>query len=300
MTFQSSAGALTLLDGATATELQRRGIAIAAPWWATAAVLSDRRRQVLRAIHEDYLEAGADVLTTNTFRAGLRTLLSAGLRDAGLAWMVHAAIGVAMAARNAAGSSGTTIVGSLAPVADCYRPDLVPSDEELRAEHRWLATELSRGGVRTVLIETMNTLREARIAVEQVLATGAEAWVSFVCDDRGRLLSGEPLAESARAVESDGASAVLVNCTAVRPTALALAELAGACRVPIGAYPNLEDRAGLPEATHVAQELRVAVTPEEFAEAGRRWVDDFGVRLLGGCCGSTPDHLRALRKRITS
>ena len=103
--------------------------------------------------------------------------------------MVHAAVGVVIAARNRAGTPQTQIAASMAPVEDCYRPDLVPPDDELRTEHRWLATELRRAGVDLVLIEAMNSEREARIALAEVLAVGGRAWVSFVCDDGATLLS---------------------------------------------------------------------------------------------------------------
>src|SRR5262245_22175331 len=189
------------LDGGTATELRRAGMPLREPWWTTRAVLSDARRRVLQNVHEEFLGAGAQVITANTFRCNLRTLSRAGLQDAGLAWMVHAAVGVASAARNRAGTPQTLIAASMAPVEDCFRPDRVPTDDELHTEHRWLATELRRAGVDVVLIETMNSVREARIALAEVLAVGCRAWVSFVCDADARLLSGEPLARAAAAVE---------------------------------------------------------------------------------------------------
>jgi S-methylmethionine-dependent homocysteine/selenocysteine methylase len=173
----------------------------------------------------------------------------------------------------------------MAPVEDCYRPDLVPADDELRTEHAWLATELSRAGVDTVLVETMNTAREARTALSAVRETGSRAWVSFACTAGARLLSGEPLAEAAKAVEADGAAMVLVNCTSPAHTEECLRVLAGTCAGPIGAYPNLEDRDGTPAG---------ARTPEAFGDLAARWRDDYGLALVGGCCGSTPEHIAAM------
>lgn len=274
------------LDGGVATELERAGLPMTGSWWTTRALVTEERRRVLRGIHAEYLASGAQLVTANTFRCNLRALSGAGLDRAGYAWMVHAAVGVASAARAEAGAQGTLVAGSMAPVEDCYRPDLVPSDDDLRAEHGWLATELLQTGVDLVLIETMNTSREARIALEQVLEAGGRAWVSFVCADGGRLLSGEPLVEAARAVEADGAEAVLVNCSPIAETETCLRLLADACRGPIGAYPNVEGRAAAP------------VEPEPFADALARWHADLGVSLLGGCCGTTPAHIAALRDRL--
>jgi S-methylmethionine-dependent homocysteine/selenocysteine methylase len=294
------------LDGGVATELERAGVPVTAPWWTTSALLSEQRRRVLRTVHADYLASGAQVITANTFRCNIRTLRAIGRIDsAGLAWMVHAAVGVALAARrdvgaggalaagNGAGHGAALIAGSIGPVEDCYRPDLVPSSAELRDEHHWLATELLRAGVDVILIETMNTQREARIALEQALAVGGRAWVSFACGHDGRLLSGEPVARAVAMVASDGAEAVLVNCTSLVNTDTALREIREVYPGPLGAYPNIERRS-LSGGHRAATE----VTPEEFATALVRWREQFALALLGGCCGTQPVHIGALRTRL--
>ncbi|MEV4256728.1 homocysteine S-methyltransferase family protein, partial [Spirillospora sp. NPDC049652] len=261
----------------------------------TRALTTEPRREALRAVHEGHLAAGAGVVTAATFRCNLRALRRIGLDEAGLAWMVHAAVGVARAAR---GTGNALVAASMAPVEDCYRPDLVPPDGELAAEHRWLATELQRVGVDLVLIETMNTEREARIALEQVQAVGGRAWVSFVCAADGRLLSGERLADAAAAAERDGAEAVLVNCTAPGDAEKALAELRAACSGPIGCYPNNEVREGANRWTHVDEALPSALDPDAFADLLAGWRDAYAPDILGGCCGTTSEHLAAARARV--
>jgi S-methylmethionine-dependent homocysteine/selenocysteine methylase len=262
-----------LLDGGTATELERAGVPVAAPLWSAGALLTEEPRRVLRSIHAGYLRAGAQVVTANTFRCNVRAARAAGLDRAGPGWLVHAALGVATAARMDVGAPAA-IAGSLAPVEDCYRPDLVPPDDELRAEHRWLATELVRSGVDLVLVETMNTRREASIALEEALAAGGRAWVGFVCGADARLLSGESLAQAARAVEAEGAEVVLVNCTGLAETEACLRELRDACDGLIGAYPNLEDRSRGAD----GRPLPVAVDPDEFAATLGSWLG-IGERL---------------------
>lgn len=281
-------GPPVVLDGGLATELQRAGMAYQAPWWGTAALLADSRRRVLREVHERFLTTGAQVLTANTLRCNLRALRRVGLEDAGLGWMVHAAVGVALAARNAAGAPGTLIAASMAPVEDCYRPDLVPTDDELREEHRWLAVELVRAGVELVLVETMNTVREARIAVQQVREVGTRAWVGFVCDEQGRLLSGESLVDAAGAVRAAGAEVVLVNCTAPAATERCLRVLREADDGAIGAYPNVEDRrAGGPAPYPL-------LDPGEFGDLVAGWAVEYQLAVAGGCCGASPEHIGAL------
>ncbi|PSL44112.1 homocysteine S-methyltransferase [Saccharothrix carnea] len=280
-----------LLDGGLATELHRAGLPVRRPWWTTRALLTDANRAVLRDVHERYLRSGARVITAATFRCNERALRANGLQAAGLGWMVHAAVGVAQAARRSAEAPDALVGASIAPVEDCYRPDLVPPDDDLRREHAWLATELVRARVDLVLIETMNTLREARIALEAVRSVGARAWVSFVCGDGATLLSGEDLGRAARVVEEEGAEAVLVNCTPFTRTESCLEALRANCAGAIGAYPNLEQRSG----GHSDELLPTAVEPEGFAATLSRWRTDYGVAVLGGCCGSTPAHIDALR-----
>ncbi|NDU71375.1 homocysteine S-methyltransferase family protein [Actinomadura sp. DSM 109109] len=292
------------LDGATATELQRAGMSVDGPWWTNRAMNTEADRTRLRGIHRGYLGAGAQVITANTFRCNLRALSRLGLFDAGLAWMVHAAVGVAQSAVRAAqeeraqDADTPRIAGSVGPVEDCYRPDLVPPDDELRTEHRWLATELMRVGVDLVLVETMNTEREARIALEEAQRAGARAWVGFVCDADARLLSGEKLADVAAAAERDGAEAVLVNCTGPTDSEAALRALRDACSGPVGAYPNIEDRDGIPRSAHVDRHVPAALGPDAFADLIARWDEEFSLDVVGGCCGTTPDHLAAAHDRL--
>ncbi|MEV6561662.1 homocysteine S-methyltransferase family protein [Nocardia sp. NPDC051756] len=299
MTNSLATQGVQLLDGGIATELQRAGLPVRPPWWTSGVVLTDAKRGVLQSVHEAYLAAGAQVITANTFRANLRALRQTKLDEAGWAWMVHAAVGVAEAARKQAGLPGVRIAGSIGPVEDCYRPDLVPTNEELRAEHGWLVRELSRAGVDLFLIETMNTIREARIALAQVLAAGGRAWVSFVCTDDATLLSGEPLTGAVHAVQRDGAEAVLINCTSPHGTEVALRVLCRGRAGLIGAYPNIEDRTGLALYEHVDHAVPPGLAPDEFAELVARWRTDYGLDIIGGCCGTTPAHLEAAKKQLS-
>ncbi|WP_194832811.1 homocysteine S-methyltransferase family protein [Nocardia sp. XZ_19_369] len=300
MTNSAATQGFQLLDGGNASELQRAGLPVRPPWWTSAALLTDANRRVLQSVHESYLAAGAQVITANTFRANLRALSRTKLDDAGRAWIVHAAVGVAQAARKQAGVLDARIAGSIGPVEDCYRPDLVPSDAELREEHGWLVRELSRAGVDLFLIETMNTIREARIALAQVLAAGGRAWVSFVCADDATLLSGEPLTGAVHAVSRDGAEAVLINCTSPHGTEVALKALCRGRSGLIGAYPNIEDRAGLPAYEHVDRAVPSGLAPDEFAELVGRWRADYGLDIIGGCCGTSPDHLAAAKRLLST
>jgi S-methylmethionine-dependent homocysteine/selenocysteine methylase len=288
-------GRPVLLDGALATELQRHGVALTAPWMTTAPLLGEDGRRLLGRIHAGYVAAGAQVITANTFRANLRALVRGGMDLERAGRLVRAAVGIA---RQAADHGVARVAASIAPVEDCYRPELVPAVADLRAEHGWMARMVAEAGADIGLVETMNSVREARVAVESVVRAGLVPWVSFVCSAGARLLSGEELDGAVRAVEEAGASVVMVNCTAVEWVDECLLALRAAARVPIGVYPNIEDRTGIPDWTHVAGHVPVGCGVAEFAQATAGWLDKYRLDVVGGCCGSTPDHIAALRTVI--
>lgn len=275
-----------LLDGATGTELTRRGIATTLPLWSAQALLD--ACDVVREIHADYVRAGADVITANTFRTSARTLAHAGLsaRDTELT-----ARAVALA-REAAGGLAW-VAGSQPPLEDCYCPELVPADDALEREHGRIAENLADAGVDLILVETQNTIREAAAATRAAVATGLPVLTSFVCGGGGRLLSRETLTEAARAVQPLGTDGVLVNCAPAERILGCLQELRGALgEFPIGGYGNI----GHADAD-VGWVNTDAQEPAVYAEHARAWLES-GARFVGGCCGTTPDHTARLRELI--
>ncbi|GIW82748.1 MAG: homocysteine S-methyltransferase [Gemmatales bacterium] len=286
---------LLLLDGATGTELMRRGVDTGLPLWSAKALIE--APETVFAIHKDYVAAGAAIITANTFRTHRRSLAKAGL---GFQARELTRLAVSLA-RQACEESGAYVAGSLAPLEDCYRPDLVPTDQELRQEHREMAHNLADAGVDLILVETMNTIREAVAAVSAANATGVPVVVSFVCkgatspEDHAdwhsaALFSGESLAEAVQAVAVGQPVAILLNCIPVRSVEPRLQSLASLTEKPIGAYANVG---------HVDEKigwtLTNAVTPEEYAAAARKWYER-GASIIGGCCGTTPEHIAALHR----
>jgi S-methylmethionine-dependent homocysteine/selenocysteine methylase len=293
---QLERGRPLVLDGATATELQRHGVLVEAPWWSSVVLLSEEGRRLLRQVHAAHIQAGAEIITANTFRTNRRALERAGAAR-GDDRLVHVAV---EEARRAAGDAGRPVfvAGSLAPVEDCYQPALVPPDAELREDHGWMARALASAEVDLVLVETMNSMREARIALECVRELDVPAFVSFVCADGDTLLSGEDLATAARAMQEAGASAVLVNCVPPKHVARCLANLRGACALPIGVYPNVEDRSAIGDWTHVPHYVRTALSPEALADEFRKWHAAFHLDIIGGCCGVNPEYITAICEHL--
>ena len=275
-----------LLDAALGTELERRGAAGPPPLWSAEALLRDP--DAVSALHEAEAAAGAEILTANTFRTHRRTLAKAG-RERDAPFWTQRAISLAREAARGAGRP-VFVAGSLSPLEDCYRPELVPDDAALRAEHGAQADELARAGADAILVETHNTVRELVAAARAAKATGLPVIASIVTDGAGRLLSGEPIAAAVEALSKISPDALAINCVPARALGhdlRALAEAAGGA--PLGAYGNV----GQPGPRGSVDQ----VTPEEYAALARGWLRA-GARLIGGCCGTTAVHTAALRSML--
>lgn len=278
---------MVLLDGAMGTELHRRGVDVGLPLWSANALIHEP--ETVLEIHREYLQAGADVITTNTFRTNIRTLKR---KNYDRRWIDLNTLAVQLA-HEACNSTGkkALVAGSIATVEDCYSPHLVPSNDELREEHREQVRLLASLDVNFLLLETMNTIREAVIAAEACRETGAEFAVSFVTDTEDSLLSGESLEHAVEAVLPCEPAAIMVNCVSAKsilnPLKIGLAR----ATIPVGCYANV----GTPvrDGTHMHRE----VTLDEYGDYAMQWIAS-GARLVGGCCGTTPAFISFLRERF--
>jgi S-methylmethionine-dependent homocysteine/selenocysteine methylase len=274
-----------LLDAALGTELSRRGAPASPPLWSARAVLE--RPDLVLAVHRENVSAGADVLTAGTFRTQ-PGLLGAAARDA-------TRQAVALAREAAKARPGVLVAGSVAPVEDCWRPDLVPGDDALDRLHALHAGSLAAAGVDLLLLETFGTAREWRAAARAAASTGLAVVACATSRDDGALLSGEPLGEAARTLLDLPTPPVAlgVNCVPARRLAASLALLADAAPgVPLAAYGN----AGLP-VDEAAGTFSEPISPAEYAETALSWVA-LGARLAGGCCGTRAAHVAALAERL--
>ncbi|NTU65860.1 MAG: homocysteine S-methyltransferase family protein [Chloroflexi bacterium] len=299
-----ASGRVLLLDGATGTELQRRGVDTTLPLWSARALLD--AHEALYAIHRDYITAGADIITTNTFRTHRRTLARAGLGER-TRELTQLAVAIARETARQADRQ-VFIAGSISPLEDCYSPQLVPPDGELWIEHAEMARNLAQAGCDLLLIETMNTIREAVIAVRCAATTGLPVCVSFVVGLNGlppdqasaldvdealaplTLLSGESITEAVRAVQRWQPAVILINCVPLAYIDRAFDELRTACHGPIGLYANVG---------HADDEIGWALTddvrPAAYAQYARQWIRQ-GAAIIGGCCGTTPEHIAAVKE----
>ena len=277
----------TVLDGPVGTELAARGVDTPLPGWSAHAL--EAAPEVVLAIHRDYVASGARVLTANTFRT------QPGVFPDRWRELTRSAVELGRRAL----APGVRLAGSIAPLADCYRPDLSPADRDpagTERAHALLAERLAELGCDLLLCETFPHALEARLAVRAAAATGVETWLALTPGPEADLLTPAELARAAEAGVAAGARAVLVNCAPARAVLGYLRELAARLggRVPLGAYANagrVDERMGWssPAADPGAAE-RYAALAEHWQAAG--------ASLLGGCCGTGPAHVAALARRF--
>ncbi|MCB0832067.1 MAG: homocysteine S-methyltransferase family protein [Bacteroidetes bacterium] len=278
---------ILLLDGATGSELERRGISTELPLWSTIALLSKEGRSVLRRLHQDYIEAGAVLITANTFRTNPYTLKKESLEDKA-AYLTRAAVDDARSAMDAAAMPYEVfIAGSVAPVEDCYRPDLVPKEEVLWDDHRRHIDHLYEAGVDLILIETMNTIREAMLAAQYAIETEKPVMVSFILKDPEHLLGGEEVLRASGEIAALGPSAILLNCIGLDLLKDAMGVLRAGVSGPVGGYANVVDTGD-------------ALDPEGYAVRMKELAEAAEMKIVGGCCGTTPEHISCLKEKLRS
>lgn len=276
------------------TDLDRRGLTTRLPLWSALGVLE--RPDLVRDIHVDNLRAGADIVTTCTFRTTGRTLAKAGLEPGLAVDLDRRAVELANEARAIAGRADALIAGSIAPLEDCYSPELTPDLTTASREHRSQARSLAAAGVELLMVETMPTVREAVSALAAARETGLDATIGFVCE-RGsdgwvRLLGGETLSEAVVAVSRLDPAAIVVNCAPAPVIAAALAELRELTDVPLGGYANAgtvdHDRGWAPD-PHL--------NGDAYAIQVAEWLG-LGAKIVGGCCGTHAAHVAAVRQML--
>ena len=269
---------ITLLDGPMGTRLIEQGHHCPGPAW-SAQVLKDCPEAVAR-VHDDYVRAGATVHTANTFRTRAENV--------GHQWVELTTQAVQLARSSCLESH--RIAGSMAPIADCYRPDLSPPSAG--DAHKTFAGVLARCGVDLLLCETFPHVPEALGAVHAAVETGVETWVSFTAGPNGDLLRPDEIRKGAKEAVLLGARAVLINCVPAAQT-LRFLHAIHDLGVPFGAYAN----AGHPDEGIGWNADKAG--PERYCELAQSWVDA-GATIIGACCGTEPKHIETLSRNLNT
>jgi 5-methyltetrahydrofolate--homocysteine methyltransferase len=278
-------GDVLIADGATGTTCQHMGLplGVAPEEW----VLTDPERIV--ALHQGFAEAGSDLVLTCTF-GGTSLRLAEGPASGRASELNRRA---AELAREAVGPD-ILVAGSLGPTGQLCEPLGTLSHDEAADAYAEQAEALAEGGADLLVLETMFCPVEAGAAIDGVRRGSDLPFVLAFSFDRGtRTMMGTTTGEVVALAAESGAAAVGANCgTSLEAMSAIVAELSAAAPgLPLWVKPN----AGLPRMT--GDSSVYDVTPEQLGEAARGYVEA-GARVVGGCCGSTPEHVRAIVQAI--
>jgi S-methylmethionine-dependent homocysteine/selenocysteine methylase len=288
---------LILLDGGMGQELINRNASGQGVLWSAKALFD--HPEVVQAVHEDYIRAGADIITANSYACIRNNFEPEGLLDR-LGEMNRLAAQLAHRARDNC-SRQVLIAGSLGPQYGSYRPDLVQSYAKTEALYREQAEFLAQN-VDLFICETMSCITEARAAVTAAVSTGIPVWLSWSVEDSGaaNLRSGESIVKAWADVADAGISAALLNCSPPEAIGKALPVLVSLSNLPVGAYANAFTP--IPEKWdfHGDESIpppRTDVTPNAYAAHAASW-RKAGARIIGGCCEVGPAHIAELNKTL--
>jgi S-methylmethionine-dependent homocysteine/selenocysteine methylase len=292
-----AAGKIIVIDGATGTELERRGAAMNDKAWSAMATLTDP--ELLRGVHEDYIRAGARVITANTFSTNRNMLEPAGLGSR-FEELNRRAVELARQARDRTGTvERVAVAGSMShqiPIvagADQRDAHSVPPAEVAEANFREMAELLAASGVDLILTEMMSDPELANPAIAAAVATGLPVWVGFSVR-AGQ--SGAPVAyarpelsaaEMLEAIPLDGIRAAGVMHSKVNTIAPTVELLKARWTGPLMAYPD----SGYFKMPH--WQFADIIPVDDFVAYSRQWIAA-GVQIVGGCCGLGIEHIEAL------
>lgn len=292
---------ITLLDGGMGRELERSGAPFRQPEWSALALIE--APETVQRVHEGYIKAGAQVITTNSyalvpFHIGEARFRSDGARLADLAGK--------MARQAAETAPGVRVAGSLPPVFGSYQPELF--DADVAQDYLSVLVTGLKPYVDLWLAETQSSLEEASAAAKAVEGSGKPLWISFTLRDdvdpeampEPQLRSGQSVREAALLAQSLGAEALLFNCSRPEVMGAALdAARSAAPGLPLGVYANAfddsQDQDGA--ANEVVSTIRADLDPPHYCGWAQGWAAK-GASIVGGCCGIGTEHIHHLAAHL--
>lgn len=294
-----------VLDGAIGTEIARLGGAMDSAAWC--GVANKTHPQVVRRVHEEYIRAGADVVTANTFATCRHVLAGANLADEAVSITKRAVELAREAVDSTALDRPVAVAGSMsnnfAWIPGTFSPDMryFPSPQQEAANYREMAEALATAGVDLILMEMMTDIERAGKAIEAASDTGLPVWIGLSCSlhSNGSVSAWDPHTEEPAELLAAGhaerksisLASVIEALMSYQPQVLGIMHstvkamgpglevLFQHWQGPVMAYPEA-DRAH-------------RVEPAEFASYCRGWVEN-GVQIIGGCCGTTVEHIRTM------
>lgn len=286
-----ASGEIVLIDGATGTECERRGVPMLAGAWNGGAALS--HPEIVRGIHEDYIAAGAQVIIANTFATHRHALEAAGAGEDFVAYN-RRGVELAVEARAATGAQDVVVA---AGVSNWTWTGPHPALDVLRRNTTEQSAAMVAGGAELLILEMMIDIDRMRATLDGAATSGLPMWVGLTCgseegrpvsnDGVVRLRGGEPLADAIAALEGHDVDVITIMHTDVALIDDCLDVALEVWPGAVGVYAHSGDY------VNGSWMFDTVISPDGYLTHARRWADR-GVRLLGGCCGTGPEHIRVL------
>lgn len=275
-----------IIDGALGTELMRRGLRLPLPLWSAEANITHQNDVI--SVHRDYVEAGADIVTTNTFRSTTWSYKRAGFSNKRA--MERARYSLMNAVESAYASKPSIVVGSITSIEDCYLPNLFPGIAAAEDSFGETLSWFKEAGVDTILFETMGHLEEIKTAL-RMAKNFPKKWLSLILKENKFLLSGEKT-DCVYKMSRNHVNCILLNCNSFEKTNSSIADFKDKWEFDWGIYPNLGLSEPEPDGT-----MDKKISDKLFSKNIKDYLEKSPF-IIGSCCGSSPYHTALIKKTI--
>lgn len=296
---------IILLDGGVSTEIRRRGVALDANVWS--GLTTKTHPDEVRQVHEDYIDAGAQIITANTFATARHVLESINLGQESKL-INFKSVQLAKEARDNCGADDVLIAGSMSSMPPLTSHREVALDGNIESSYEELAESLLKAGADLIIVEMMRDIDNASVVIKAAVATGLPVLIGYSTmmaengvdvrglrwknrDDTTTALDFSHMLDELQPLGGDAAG---IMHSKIGDTGAALEVLGRHWSGPKLAYAET-GKLILPDWRY--EEVS---SPPEYANEIAHWIDDHGVQIVGGCCGTGPEHIRALRQLIDS
>lgn len=280
-----------LLDGATGTEIERRGVPMVNNAWNGGGAMT--HPDIVRQVHEDYIRCGAQIVISNTFSTSRHVLKDAGL-EKHFELLNHRGVELAIEARINMKTPNVLVAGGITHYSFTGQN---PPPHLLRANIEEQAAIMANAGADLIMLEMMDDIERMLILLDAAQKSGLPVWVGFSCnlDEQGepRLLDGPTLLDGVKAIQDKDVPVVTIMHTEVEYINACLNVLRANWQGPIGVYAH---SGKFVEPNWIFNDV---ISPEEYASAANSWLQQ-GIQIVGGCCGIGIEHIQMLKNLVTT
>ncbi len=291
---------IILLDGGVSTEIQKRGVKMHPEVWSGIAHISNP--EIVRKVHEDYIRAGSKIITANTYSCARHVLESINLGKE-TKKINNEAVTLAKKARDNSGKEEVWIAGSMSSMAPFGSTQEVAEGTNVEGNYKELAETLAEAGVDLIIAEMVRDFKNAKYVIKSALSTGLPVWIGYsaMLGNDGKTVLSWRWKTTKKTIEFEklvetisplGGEVAGIMHSQVRDTDSALEILSRKWTGPKLAYAET-GKLEKPDWS-----FKETYPPKKYANEIKKWINKYGVQIIGGCCGTGPEHIRELKKEI--